>query len=89
MNKKQLLYQKKLKQYLINGGIDSSEAETASKMAVQTLKKQGGGFQIGHAKRMAEWMLKQKGKVDDGTLTQTEDGAVYDSEDGTHYKGNH
>lgn len=85
MNRKHALYQEKLKQHLIKGGIDASEAHTAAVMAVKTLKKQGAGFQMGHAKRMAEWMLQQKEKVEEGTLKQNDDGTVYDADSGVLY----
>lgn len=65
MNPKQKLYKKNLKSYLMNkGGLSNKEAEEASTLAVKALIKQGASFQMGHARKMGEMMMKEKALLD-------------------------
>lgn len=85
MKKKRTLYEQTLAGHLVRLGVEGKEAKQAAALVVKTLKKQGAGFQLGHAKKMAEWLVAQKEKVDEGILAAQEDGSVYDKESDTVY----
>lgn len=88
-NGKEKVYIRELQKQLVkqsNGAINEQEAAIAAKEVTKVLIKAGDSLNLKSIRQTARWIVDQKQKVDNGTLSETEDGYIYDAEENKRYK---
>lgn len=88
-NPKAKMYQQRLATQMVkvsNGAIDKASAMIAAKGITEMLIASGDSLDLKRINQMAEWVVEQKLKVDNGDLVQMDDGSVYNVETGEVYE---